>query len=49
MGFDTMQVAIKIADGLEPGEDTYPEQTEEITTVIYQEDAQDMLTKLYGA
>lgn len=48
MGFDTLQVAIMIADGLEPGPDTYPEQTEEITTVIYQEDAQDMLTKLYG-
>lgn len=48
MGFDTLQVAIMIADGLEPGADTYPEQTEEITTVIFQEDAQDMLTKLYG-
>ena len=48
MGFDTIQVAIMIADGLEPGDDTYPEQTEEITTVIYQEDAQDMLDRLYG-
>lgn len=48
MGFDTIQVAIKIADGLEVGEDTYPEQTEEITTVIYQADAQAMLDKLYG-
>lgn len=48
MGFDTLQVAIMIADGVEPGPDTYPEQTEETTTVIYQEDAQDMLTKLYG-
>lgn len=48
MGFDTIQVAIMIADGLEVGEDTYPEQTEEITTVIYQADAQAMLDKLYG-
>lgn len=48
MGFDTLQVAVMIADGVEPGPDTYPEQTEETTTVIYQEDAQDMLTKLYG-
>lgn len=48
MGFDTLQVAIMIADGLEPGADTFPEQTEEITTVIFQDDAQDMLTKLYG-
>lgn len=48
MGFDTIQVAIKIADGLEVGEDTYPEQTEEKTTVIFQEDAEAMLTRLYG-
>ncbi len=49
MGFDTIQTAIKIADGLEPGSDTYPEQTEEKTTVIYQDDAQAMLDKLYGS
>ncbi len=48
MGFDTIQVAIMIADGLEPGDDTYPEQTEEITTIIYQDDAQAMLDRLYG-
>lgn len=47
MGFDTIQVAIKIADGLEVGDDTYPEQTEEKTTIIYQDDAQAMLDKLY--
>lgn len=47
MGFDTIQVAIMIADGLEPGADTYPEQTEETTSIIYQEDAQRMLDMLY--
>ena len=47
MGFDTIQVAIKIADGLEVGEDTYPEQTQEKTTVIFQEDAQAMIDLLY--
>lgn len=49
MGFDTIQVAIMIADGLEPGADTYPEQTEETTSIIYQEDAQRMLDMLYPA
>ena len=47
MGFDTIQVAIMIADGLEPGSDTYPEQTEEDTTIVYPEDAQEYLDKLY--
>jgi len=47
MGFDTIQVAIKIADGLEVGDDTYPEQTQEKTTIIYQEDAQAMIDLLY--
>ena len=47
MGFDTIQVAIMIADGLEPGDDTYPEQTEEQTTIAYPEDAQAMIDKLY--
>ena len=36
-----------IADGLEPGDDTYPEQTEEQTTIVYPEDAQAMIDKLY--
>ena len=49
MGFDTIQVAIMIADGLEPGADTYPEQTEETTSIIYQGDAQRMLDMLYPA
>lgn len=48
MGFDTIQVAIMIADGLEPGPDTFPEQTEEQTTIIYQGDAQGFINKLYG-
>ena len=47
IGFDTIQVAVKIADGNPPGE-IYPEKTDEITTVIYQKDAASMLELLYG-
>lgn len=47
IGFDTVQVAVKIADGLLPGE-AYPEKTEEITTIIYQDGAKEMLRTLYG-
>ncbi len=47
IGFDTVQVAVKIADGLLPGE-AYPEKTEEKTTIIYQEGASQMLQTLYG-
>ena len=47
IGFDTIQVAVKIADGLLPGE-SYPEKTEEITTIIYQDGAAAMLRILYG-
>lgn len=47
IGFDTVQVAVKIADGLLPGEG-YPEKTEEITTIIYQDGAKEMLRTLYG-
>lgn len=47
IGFDTVQVAVKIADGLLPGAQ-YPEKTEEITTIIYQDGAADMLRTLYG-
>lgn len=47
IGFDTIQVAVKIADGHLPGE-LYPEKTEESTTVIYQDDAAAMLRVLYG-
>lgn len=48
MGFDTIQVAIMIADGVLPGDDTYPEKTEEKTTIVYQDKAQEMLDLLYG-
>lgn len=48
MGFDTVQVALMIADGLEPGEDTFPEQLAEETTICYQEDAQGIIDFLYG-
>ena len=47
IGFDTLQVAVKIADGNLPG-DLFPEKTDEITTVIYQKDAALMLKLLYG-
>ncbi len=47
IGFDTVQVAVKIADGLLPGE-AYPEKTEEMTTIIYQDSAAAMLQILYG-
>ena len=48
IGFDTIQVAVKIADGKKPGK-LFPEKTNEITTIIYQEDAALMLELLYGA
>lgn len=47
IGFDTIQVAVKVADGVLPGE-LYPEKTEEQTTMIYQPDAREMLEYLYG-
>jgi len=47
IGFDTIQTAVKIADGQTPG-DLFPELTNEITTIIYREDAEAMLQILYG-
>lgn len=47
IGFDTIQTAVKIADGNLAGE-LFPEKTDEITTVIYQKDAAMMLELLYG-
>ncbi len=47
IGFDTIQMAVKIADGNQPGA-LFPEKTNEITTVIYQKDAAMMLELLYG-
>lgn len=47
IGFDTIQTAVKIADGNLAGE-CFPEKTDEITTVIYQKDAALMLELLYG-
>lgn len=47
IGFDTLQVAVKIADGNLPGE-LFPEKTDESTTIIYQKDAAFMLELLYG-
>ena len=47
IGFDTIQIAVMIADGNKPGE-LFPEKKDEITTVIYQKDAAIMLELLYG-
>lgn len=47
IGFDTIQTAVKIADGNLPGP-LFEEKTNEITTVIYQKDAALMLELLYG-
>lgn len=47
IGFDTLQIAVMIADGNMPGQ-LFEEKTDEITTVIYQEDAAMMLALLYG-
>lgn len=47
IGFDTIQTAVKIADGNLAGE-LFPEKTDEATTVIYQKDAAMMLELLYG-
>ena len=47
IGFDTVQIAVKLADGNMPGE-LFPEKTDEITTIIYQKDAAFMLELLYG-
>lgn len=47
IGFDTLQLAVKIADGNLPGE-LFPEEKAEPTTIIYQNDAPLMLELLYG-
>ena len=47
MGFDTIQTAIKIADGIAPGKE-YPECIDEKTTIIYKDDASELLRVLYG-
>ena len=47
IGFDTVQVAVKIADGLQPGS-AYPEKTDERTTIIFQDDAKEILEEIYG-
>lgn len=47
IGFDTLQIAVKLADGNLPGE-LFHEKTDQITTVIYQNDAALMLELLYG-
>ena len=47
IGFDTIQTAVKIADGNKAGE-LFPEQKDEITTIIFQKDAAVMLELLYG-
>ena len=46
-GYDTLRVAVKIADGNLPGE-AFPEKITEATTIIFQKDAALMLELLYG-
>ena len=48
IGFDTIQVAVKLADGVLPSDTTFPEKTEETTTIIYRDGASEMLKVLYG-
>lgn len=48
IGFDTIQVAVKLADGVLPSESTYQEMTEEKTTIIFRDGASNMLSVLYG-
>ncbi|GEM_PF-298928 len=48
IGFDTIQTAIKLADGILPSESTYPEKTDEKTTIVFQDGAADVLMVLYG-
>ncbi len=47
IGFDTIRIAVMIADGNTAGE-LFEEKTNEITTIIYQKDAALMLELLYG-
>ena len=47
IGFDTIQTAVKIADGNQAGE-LFPDKIDEMTTVIFQNDAATMLELLYG-
>ena len=47
IGFETLQTAVKIADGNLPGE-LFPEKRDEPTTIIRQKDAAFMLAFLYG-
>ena len=47
IGFDTIQTAVKIADGAKPGK-LYPETVDEKTTIVYQDDASGMLNMLFG-
>ena len=48
IGFDTIQIAVRLADGELPSDDTFPEKTEEKTTIIYSDGAAEMLKVLYG-
>jgi len=47
IGFDTIEVAIKIADGNSSG-DLFDDKVEESTTFIYQDEAKEMIATLYG-
>ncbi len=47
IGFETIQTAVKIADGKPAGE-LFPEKKDVMTTILFQEDAAPMLALLYG-
>lgn len=48
IGFDTIQTAVKIADGVMPSDSTYPVKTQEKTTIIYADRASELLMVLFG-
>ena len=48
MGYWMVKTAVMMADGLEPGADTYPEVYDTGSTIIFQDDADEWIQKLYG-
>ena len=48
MGYWMVKTAVMMADGLEPGADTYPEVYDTGSTIIFQDDADEWIQKLYA-
>lgn len=48
MGYWMVKTGVMMADGLEPGDDTYPEIYDTGSTIIFQDDAEEWIKKLYG-